>query len=396
MKNKFNATPIFFAFLCMGFADVVGPLVSLVKESFELSNFMAQLVTLSGFISFGLLSIPTGIYQDRKGRKHVLLLGLLIALLGMIIPLIGGMYGPEIDLGPENMNKYYIILSSIFLLGAGATVLQVSGNPLMRDVSSEGRFSSNLSLGQGIKAIGSSMGFLLPPFVLWAFGLDWTILFPVFASLLLITLIWSGRTKIVEKNYEGGAPASLSSCFKLLFGNAYVALMVFAIFLYVGAEVAMSAQVPVLMKESYGLDKLGLIISWSLFFLPILVGRFTGSAILKKISPLNFLFITVIIAISGILMLMIGSKVFALAGIVMIGLGFANIFPLVFSITIEKLPERSNELSGLMVFAIVGGAFIPLLTGYVADISKLLLGFLVPLACMAYIGIVALMNLKKN
>ncbi len=395
MKKSFSSLPIFFAFLCMGFGDVVGPMVSLAKDTFALNNFMATLLPASGFIMFGILSIPMGLFQDRKGKKKVLLLGLIIAFIGLLLPILNGMFGPKIELGADSINKFYVILLSILLLGAGATILQVSGNPIMRDVSPEGQFSSNLSLAQSIKAIGSSLGFLLPPFVLYAFNMDWTILFPVYAVLILITLLWTQRTKIEEKKNEDASPATLSSCFSLLFRNGYVAAMVLAIFIYVGAEVSMSSQVPILMKEAFGLEKLGLLVSWSVFFLPILVGRFAGSAVLRKVTPVNFLIITVLISIIGILFLLLGNMVLAFGGIVMVGLGFANIFPLVFSITIDKLPERSNELSGLMVFAIVGGAIIPMLTGAVADFSTLLIGFVVPLACMIYIGIVAIVN-KKN
>ena len=394
MKNTTKTLPIFLAFLAMGFGDVVGPMVSLAKDTFDLSNFMAQLLPASGFIMFGILSIPMGIYQDRKGKKHVLMLGLIIALIGLSIPIFNGMYGPQVNFSTNSMGKFYILLGSILLLGAGATILQVSGNPIMRDVSPEGQFSSNLSLAQSIKAIGSSLGFLLPPFVAYAFGLDWTILFPVYAALILITVLWTKATPIQEKKEDAAEIASVNTSFKLLFGNGYVALMVLAIFLYVGAEVSMSSQVPILMKETFGLDKLGLIISWSVFFLPILIGRFAGAAILRKLAPTNFLLITVGISILGVMLLLMGSMTVAFVGIVLVGLGFANIFPLVFSITIDKLPERSNELSGLMVFAIVGGAFIPMLTGALADYTSLILGFIVPLICIAYIGVVAILNKK--
>ena len=86
-RNNFRAAPVFLAFLCMGFGDVVGPLVGLAEVSFGLSNFSAQLLSFTGFIMFGLMSIPMGVYQDRKGKKHVLMLGLFIALLGLLIPL---------------------------------------------------------------------------------------------------------------------------------------------------------------------------------------------------------------------------------------------------------------------------------------------------------------------
>ena len=64
----------------------------------------------------------------------------------------------------------------------------------------------------------------------------------------------------------------------------------------------------------------------------------------------------------------------------------SNIFPLVFAIAVEAMPEHTNELSGLMVTAILGGACLPPLMGLVADHSSVQLSFLVPLAAILYIG----------
>lgn len=394
MKSK--TLPIFAVFLCMGFGDVVGPLVSLAKDSFHLSNFMAQLLPLCGMVMFGLLSIPMGLVQDKKGKKYVLTLGLLLALFGLLLPIFNGMYGPKIVFEAASMSKFYVLLLAILFLGAGATTLQVAGNPIMRDVSDEGKFSSNLSLAQSIKAIGSSLGFLVPPAVAMAFGMDWSILFPLFAILIIINLVLLGTTHIEEKKQPGNATASLASCFKLFASNGYVLLMVMGIFFYVGAELSMSSQVPLLMKEKYNIGNLGLWVSWGLFFLPILCGRAIGSYILRSMLPARFLLLTIFISALGILFLFIGGQVLAFTGIIMIGLGFANIFPLIFSITVDRLPARTNELSGLMVTAIVGGAFIPPITGKVADLSgSILMGFLVPLACIVYIAFIALKNSKK-
>ncbi|MEI6455948.1 MAG: MFS transporter [bacterium] len=392
--SNFKTYPIFLAFLCMGFGDVVGPMVGLAKDSFQLSNFMAQLLTLTGFIMFGLLSVPLGVFQERKGKKYLLLMGLVIAFAGLIVPIFNGMYGPIVSLGTGSGGKFYIILFSILLLGAGATTLQVSGNPIMRDVSPEGKFSSNLSMGQSVKAIGSSMGFLLPPLVAGPLGLDWTILFPIYAILILITLTWVFFTKIEAKKSAGGNTVSLLACLKLL-GNGYVAMMVFSIFVYVGAEVSMSSGVPILLKEKYGITDFGLLVAWALFFLPILAGRFGGALILRSMAPKKFLITTVLLSMAGILLLLFGSKFLAYTGIVLTGLGFANIFPLIFSITVDKMPERSNELSGLMVTAIVGGAIIPPLMGIVADNLSLIAGFAVPLLCVLFITWSSLMALRK-
>ena len=392
-RHNLTALPIFFAFLCMGFGDAVGPLVGLAKETFDLSNFVAQMIAFSGFIMFGVLSIPLGVFQDKKGKKYILLLGLAIAFIGLLVPILNGMYGPKVKIDPESDLKFIMLLVSVLLLGAGATILQVAGNPIMRDVSAPGKYSSNLSLGQSIKAIGSSIGFLVPPLATAYFGLDWSILFPIYAILILGTFIWTRTTKIREVKEPESSPASFGSSLRLL-GNGYVFFMVFGIFLYVGAEVSMSSQVPIAMDEVYGISKIGLWVSWALFFLPIFLGRLIGSAILRVVDANVFLKVTALLSIAGILMLLFGDKTVAFAGILLVGFGFANIFPLIFSIAIEEMPRRTNELSGLMVTAIVGGAFIPPLTGFVADQSGVITGFFVPLACLIYITWLAFFNKK--
>jgi len=384
-----RAWPVFLVFLAMGFADVVGPLVGLVKSTFALSNFTAQLLPLTGFLMFGLLSVPMGLAQDRKGKKTVLLAGLFLALGGVLLPLLSGMYGKPIEVASGDLTKYYIVLVSILLLCAGATLLQVCGNPVMRDVSEKGFYSSNLSLAQSVKAFGSSMGFLLPPLAMRYVGLDWSVLFPVYAVVVLVTLVACFPLRLAEKRASTAKPATFGTCFALFGGNRFVMSMVLGIFFYVGAEVCFSSGVPLLMKEKFGLDQFGLWISWSLFFLPILLGRFAGAAILRTFKPSNFLKISVVLALVGICAVFTGHKAVTFAGIVLVGLGFANIFPLIFSIAVDAMPERSNEISGLMVTAIAGGAVLPPVMGMVADRFGVVAGFAVPLVVLGYIFWVA-------
>jgi MFS transporter, FHS family, L-fucose permease len=393
MKTK--TFPIFLVFLCMGFGDVVGPLVGLAKDTFQISNTMAQLIPFVGFIMFGLLSVPMGIYQDKKGKKHVLLIGLAIAVIGLLLPMLNGMYGVKVSFSPGELFSFYILLISILMLCAGATILQVVGNPVMRDVSPEGAYSKNLAFAQSIKAIGSSLGFLLPPLVALAFGWDWSVLFPIYTILIILTLVLVWPLEIKEQKSANAKPASVGSCLSLL-KNGYVLLMVMAIFLYVGAEVSMSSGVPILLKENFGIAGFSLWVSWALFFLPILVGRFLGSLILSKISATKFLVASVFIAILGVVAIFTSNQILSYVGIILVGLGFANIFPLVFSITIEQLPQRSNELSGLMVTAISGGAIVPLIMGKVGDLTSIQTGFVVPLVCLIYIAFVAFVSIKKT
>lgn len=392
MKTK--TIPIFLAFLCMGFGDVVGPLVGLAKDTFQLSYTMAQLVPFAGFIMFGVLSVPMGIYQDKKGKKFILVLGLVVALIGLSLPMMNGMYGAKVQFTPGEYSSYYVVLLSILLLCAGATILQVAGNPVMRDVSPEGTYSKNLTLAQSIKAVGSSLGFLLPPLVALTFGLEWSILFPVFCILIVVTLLLVSPLRISEHKDPDAKPASLRSCLALL-KNGYVFVMVVAIFLYVGAEVSMSSGVPILLKENFGVKGFSLWVSWAIFYLPIVLGRFGGSIILGRMSAKKFLVVTVMAAILGVLVMLTSSELPTYVGIVLVGLGFANIFPLVFSITIDQMPERSNELSGLMVTAISGGAIVPLIMGKVVDSTSVLAGFAVPLLCLLYISFASFVSMRK-
>lgn len=372
-KNAFKSVPIFLAFLVMGFGDVSGPLTSQLQTDFSLSNFQAGLVTFMGFIMFGLLSIPMGLYQDRKGRKHVLTLGLVAAMIGILLPVLG------------RYESFILILGGLLFLGTGATLLQVAGNPIMRDVSPEGKYSRNLSFGQFVKAIGSLSGSLIPILAARYWGLDWKILFPIYGSVILLVVVVLAMTRIEEKA-EREKPATLKSCFGLL-KNPFVLLMVIGIFLYVGSEVSMSAKLPNFLEARFGFDikETGLF-GTLFFFISLMTGRFLGGVILNWISPKKFLMITSVISILGIAGLFIaGSQLLAFVLIFVIGLGFANVFPLVFSITVDALPERSNEISGLMVAAIIGGAFVPVLFGIVADLFGLMAGFIVPGLCLLYI-----------
>ncbi len=357
MKKNYNqSSPIFFAFLCMGFGDVVGPLTSQLQTEFSLSNFIAGFVTFMGFIMFGLLSVPLGIYQDRKGKRHVLLLGLAAALLGLVMPIIG------------HYSSFVLLLTSLLLLGTGATLMQVAGNPIMRDVSPEGKFSRNLSFGQFVKAIGSLSGALIPIIAFKYWGMDWKLLFPVYSVIIAITLVYLYFVKIEERKDEKSNPATFSSCFRLL-GNPFIALMVLGIFLYVGAEVSMSAKLPNYLSYRFQFDihELGLF-GTLFFFLALMTGRFLGGVILNWLPPKRFLIITSILSLLGIGGLFLSTgQYLGFVSIAVIGLGFANIFPLIFSISIDAMPERGNEISGLMITAIIGGAIVPLAFGAVAD-----------------------------
>jgi len=383
--NKAQAYPIFLSFLCMGFGDVVGPLTSQLQTDYQLTNMAAGLVTFMGFIMFGLLSIPMSIYQSHKGKKHVLKLGLMCALVGLIVPMI------------SNFESFPLILLGLLFLGTGATLLQVSGNPIMQSVSPAGKYASYLSYGQFIKAIGSLSGALIPLVAAMFWGLDWKLLFPIYSVIILITIVYLHFTKINEKTDDkpNEVPASFASCMSAL-ATPRIALMALGIFFYVGAEVTMSSRLPTFLEHAFQFDikEFGL---WGtlFFFLSLMVGRFIGGMVLARVSPARFLIASSLISLIGILGLFVApNTVVGFIVIGLIGLGFANIFPLIFSMTIESYPEKSNEISGLMVTAIIGGAIMPILFGFIADSFGFMSGFFVCFASFLYILFLSLSTKK--
>lgn len=374
----FRTMAVFLAFMAMGFADAVGPFVSLAKAEFQLSNTVASLIPFAGFSMFGLLSVPVGLMQDKRGKKFVLVLGLLVAFAGLLNASFG-------------LTEFWRFLLTVLMVGAGAAILQVAGNPIMRDVSEPGKYSRNLSLAQFVKAIGSLSGPMIPVLAARYFGADWKVIFPIYSVCLLVTILAIAPLRVEEKKAEGKA-ATFASCMGLL-KNGYVLAMVMAIFVYVGAEVSVSAGIPLYLKERFDIDinKVGLL-GTGLFFMALTIGRFSGGVILNWAPPRRFFLITCLISIAGLLGLFVPDSRVATASFFVIGLGFANIFPLVFSLAVERMPEHTNELSGLMVTAIVGAAIVPPLMGVVSDRWSVQTGFLVPLAAVVYITWVALLN----
>jgi fucose permease len=372
-----RALPILLAFLVMGVADAMGPLADAVRGQFALTQAMSTLLTFFVFIAFAIFSVPGGTLAARWGKKNLLLAGLGLNAAAVAVPSFAA-------------PSFALLLGCIFLLGVGTTLLQVAGNPIVRDVSGEGAYARTLSFAQFIKGLGSASSS-------WLVGLaaalpllgtmGWRGVFPVFFVLFVVTFLAVAALPVAEARAE--APPSLGSSLALLKEPAF-ALAVLGIFLYVGAEVCMARFLkPTLQGLGWAEDRAALL-GPSLFFMAITAGRLLGSAVLAVLSARAFFRVSALLGLAGVALLAAGSRALALPGVVLAGLGFANIWPLVFALTIERRPERGAELSGLMCMAISGGAVVPLLMGRVADANPGGLPFVVPVACLLFITALAL------
>jgi MFS transporter, FHS family, L-fucose permease len=374
---------ILLAFLVMGVADAMGPLSDAVEKQFAVSSVTATMLPFFVFIAFAAFSVPGGLLAGRIGAKNLLLLGLGLNAAAMLVPSV-------IDPG------FGLLLTCIFGLGVGTTLLQVAGNPMMREVSKEGNYSRNLSLAQGVKGLGSASSAYLVTGIS-AIGLfqtmGWRGAFPVFFVLMVLALVLVASSKIEETKPD--APPGIADSLALLKESVF-ALAVLGIFLYIGAEVCMGRFTkPALTEVGFSNDAAARY-GPTAFFLLLTIGRLCGGALLTIVSPLTCFRGSAALGLIGVLLIMTGLKPLTIAGIVLAGLGFANIWPMLFSITVERRPERANELSGLMCMAISGGAIVPLVMGRFVDLKWGASAFVVPAACFAYLSAISFLSRRNS
>lgn len=405
---NFRVFPILLTFFLMGLADAMGPLSDGVKDNYELSNATSTLLTFGVFIAFAVFSVPGGLLAARIGKKNLLLLGLGINGAALILPSI---FAPP----------FALLLGCIFMLGVGTTFLQVAGNPIMRDVSAEGHYSRNLALAQGFKGVGSTAStYIVTAIATLALfkTMGWRGAFPLFCVLMFVAFFLVLFVKVKETKAD--VPPSVASSLSLLKEPIFL-FAVLGIFLYVGAEASMGRFLSPAL-QNFGLDKeKASAYGPTLFFLMLTIGRLLGGAILNVMSARTCFRLSALLGLigSGVIMLGAGSTV-TIIGIVAAGFGFANIWPMLFSITVEERPKRANELSGLMCMAISGGAIVPLIMGRLADflekpeanadVSSQLadavsqaevaakvnpIAFVVPVICFGYLLVLSLKGSRK-
>lgn len=364
--------PILLAFFVMGVADAMGPLSDAVKNNYNLSNVVATLLSFFVFIAFAVFSVPGGVLAARIGQKKLLLLGLGLNVIAMLIPCL---------LQPG----FVLLLACIFALGVGTTFLQVAGNPIMRDVSAAGNYGRNLSFAQGFKGIGSTVSSYLVTaiagFALFQ-KMGWRGVFPIFCFLMTAAFVWVAFLRVEETKAD--VPPSIASSLGLLKRPVF-ALAVLGIFLYVGAEVCMARFLLPLMREMGVAEATAAKFGPAFFFLILTVGRLLGGAALTVMTPRTFFRVSAALGLAGGLVLMLGGAPLAILGVLAAGLGYANIWPMLFSITVEEDPKRSSELSGLMCMAIAGGAIVPLAMGKLVDAGLETKAFWVPVICFIYL-----------
>ena len=358
--NRIAVISVMFCFFCMGFVDLVGIASNYVKEDLQLTDSVANTFPSLVFFWFLIFSVPTGVLMNNIGRKKTVLLSLVVTVLALLLPLFGENFG--------------IMLCAFSLLGIGNALMQTSLNPLVTCVMGGGNLASTLTFGQFIKAIAS---FIAPYLAMWgatavipSFGYDWRILFAIFLVVGALAATVLGSVQIDEPQPVASAQ-SLSQqfvgAFKLL-GTPVVLLSFLGIMCHVGIDVGTNTTAPKILMERLGMTLNEAAFATSLYFIFRTIGCFTGSFFLRVLKTRTFFIIsTVCMALSMVCMFVGQDQWMLYAGIALVGYGNSNIFSMCFANALQAMPEKQNEVSGLMIMGLFGGTIFPLAMGVASD-----------------------------
>ena len=354
--SKLVILPLMLCFFCMGFVDLVGIASNYVKEDLNLTDSVANVFPSLVFFWFLIFSVPTGMLMNKIGKKKTVLLSLLVTVLSLLLPLFG--------------NSFAIMLISFSLLGIGNALMQTSLNPLMALVTGGKNLASTLTFGQFIKAIAS---FMAPYLAMWgathvipSFGLDWRVLFAIYfvVGALSTLLLWGTG---IEETITEGKTSSFADCFRLL-GTPVVLLSFFGIMCHVGIDVGTNTTAPKILMERLNMSLNDAAFATSLYFIFRTVGCLTGSYFLRVLKTRTFFIISIVMmALSMALLFFADTKLLLYTGIALVGYGNSNVFSMCFAQALTAMPEKQNEVSGLMIMGLFGGTIFPLIMGFASD-----------------------------
>jgi FHS family L-fucose permease-like MFS transporter len=389
-----SVTTLFFAW---GFiTSLIDPLVAAVKGIFSLTDLQAQLSASAFFIAYGVMSFPAAVLLARRKAVPTILIAITMMVAGCLLMLLAA-----------NIAVYGIVLFGLFVLASGITILQVAANPLAAALGRPEGSHFRLTFSQAFNSFGTFIGPYLGAVLFLQgvevksgealssdvrasslAGIDSAFFWIAGLIVMLGIFIWSTRgliTAAAPPPPTETARRGIVATFMDAASSKWALLGGAAIFLYVGAEVAIGTQMALFLNSDrvlgIALEDAGKMVS--LYWGGAMVGRLVGAALLTRVRAGTLLAVFTAVACALCL------YVFAIGGVsagyaaLSIGLFNSIMFPVIFTLTLERTTASEEATSGFLCFSIVGGAAIPPLVGFVSDLSSYVTAFIVPAACYA-------------
>jgi FHS family L-fucose permease-like MFS transporter len=400
-------TCLFFAW---GFiTSLVDPLVAAVKGIFHLSDVEAQLSASAFFIAYGVMSLPGAVLLSRMKSVPTVLLALGLMVAGCLIMLVAA-----------NLAVYEIVLLGLFVLASGITILQVAANPLAAALGKPEGSHFRLTFSQAFNSLGTFIGPYLGSVLFLKgvevregiqitpevraeslAGIDRAFFWIAGLIILIGVMIFIGRKLIAAAAPPPPAETArkgIGATFREAISSKWALLGGLAIFLYVGAEVAIGTQMALFLNSAsvwdVPLQTAGKYVS--LYWGGAMVGRLVGSALLTRVPAPRLL--AVFTGLACVLCLFVFTAGGVPAGYAALSIGLFNsiMFPVIFTITLERSSASEEATSGFLCFSIVGGAAIPPLAGLVSQHSSYVTSFIVPALCYAVLCGFAIASRRAN
>ena len=387
-KQLSNIGAVLFSFFVMGFCDIVGISSDYAREAFGWSQTMAGLLPSMVFVWFLFFSVPIGVKMNKWGRKNTVLLGMAVTIVGMVIPLMG---------------TSWACLMGYAALGIGNAILQVSENPLIKNVvSDEKMLTSSLTAGQVVKAVSSFCGPFIMLFAVNVLGggdaQRWYLAFPVLGAITLLSALWLIVSPIPHETTipDNTSSDTIGATFALL-KDPTILLLFFGIFFAVAIDVGTNFVSSKIMINRYGWTLKAAGIAPQVYFIYRTIGAFFGVLLMTKLAEKTYFRINIVACIIVILSLAFVQlpEMWALAQIGAIGFLCSCIFPIIYSMAVKAKPSKANLISGLMITAVAGGGAATPLIGLATDVADTITaGICVLLLCAGYLTWCAFMEIK--
>ena len=386
-------------FFMWGFITVsIDPLIAALKAIFELTYAQAMLTQFAFFMAYFIVSLPAAALIARLGNSKSILFALGVMVLGcLIVP------------AATHFDTYSLVLVALFVIASGITVLQVVANPLAAALGPPERSHFRLTFSQAFNSLGTWLapqlvsGIILaggifavthgakvtPELRAESFGKIDLVFFAIAGALVLLALfIFAFRRLLdVAKPVDAGDRPSVASALKsrwAVFGAA-------AIFLYVGAEVSIGSAMTNFLAEpdmlNIPLEDAGKMVSF--YWGGAMVGRIIGSGLLFLVKQRAPWLLAGFALGAATLCLAVSQLHGSTAAYLALSIGLFNsiMFPVIFTMTLERSSASPAATSGLLCLAIVGGAILPYVYGMIADNAGLHTAYFLP--AVAYLLIVA-------
>ncbi|MDC3957605.1 sugar MFS transporter [Polyangium jinanense] len=360
-------------------------LIPHLKNVFRLGYAEGALVQFSFFSAYFLMSLPAGKLIARIGYKRGLPFGLATAGTGALL------FYPA-----ASLPSYPFFLAALFVLATGITILQVTANPYVAVLGPPATASSRLNLTQAFNSLGTTVApYFGGHFILGAVKQAEDPLAEAHAvrlpylGLAVMLFVLAGALAVLKlptiPSVEGEEAKRGTFLDALKYPQLRRAAL--GIFLYVGAEVAIGS----FLVNFFALPSIAAFTEAqaakyvSLYWGGAMVGRFIGSAVLRKADPGRVLGGSAIVAALLVTATVVLDGPVAMGTILAVGLFNSIMFPTIFTLGIEGLGKLTSQASSILVMSIVGGAIVPVLFGWLADSIGVHHAFLLPALCYLYI-----------